>query len=233
MSGLKQDLIAKATRDLSKLVRVKRVVHKNGKTFTQSFYIRPDQVKPTDRILGNKAVLDAYLKTKTPLTSLTKDLIDQVNAEVDTKGKLELLKNSLGKENTMNYFQKLGVTWKEDTDPRINWMRVNTSLQKYLKGGGTLEPFKATLTLDDTPLTHPKDDKKADTKDDKSDDKLEDSKLEDTHELANTQQKKNMIPFINKIEDVEVLEKCIQVGMVPEDGVAQDFITNKLAHHHK
>lgn len=122
MSRLKQDLITKAIRDLSKLVKVKRLVHKNGKTFMQSFYVKPDQVQPSDRILDNKAVLDAYLKTnsKTPLTDLTKDLIDQVNAEVNTKGKVELLKETLGKENTMDYFQKLGVTWKTASDPRIN-----------------------------------------------------------------------------------------------------------------
>ena len=321
MSRLKQDLIAKAKRDLSKLVKVKRTVNKKGSTFTQSFYIRPDQVKPTDRILSNKDVLDAYLKahSQTPLTSLTKDLIDQVNAEVDTKGKLELLKNSLGKENTINYFQKLGVTWKtdtdprinwmranmaiqkylkankleegnsngstveliksdiedvlkltstkdqvaklkellgkegviaylkeqgftwkEDTDPRINWMRANMSLQKHLKSGGALQPSK--VTVGNTQSPKPKDDK-TDTKvDDKTDTKADDKadnapkiddKLEDDHELATTPQKKNMIKFINSIEDEGSLIACTVAGMVPEDDVAKDFIVNKLSGHYE
>ena len=44
----------KANKNLTNLVQVQRMVTRNGKTFTQNFWVLPSQVKSTDRVLSTQ-----------------------------------------------------------------------------------------------------------------------------------------------------------------------------------
>ena len=58
-SQLVSDVLSKAL-NYSKLVRVERPTSRNGKTFMTHKWVKPDQVKKTDKVVGNRALYEQW-----------------------------------------------------------------------------------------------------------------------------------------------------------------------------
>lgn len=115
--SLFDELLMKARRDTSKLVKVQRSVTRNGKTFTQDYYVRPDQVKKTDKVIGNfQNLLPIPGSVPTP----AKGMWDQKY--------FDSIKSDRAK--ALDYLKQCGVTWDETNNQGINWMRALMSMKK-------------------------------------------------------------------------------------------------------
>lgn len=120
------------------LVLVERTVqHKNSKTFTQKFYVRPDQVKKTDRIIaGHHNLLDGHpskpakLRSFGDTTKITDDIRQQTAKFFDT------FKTPT---DFYNYIKHLGIHWKESDKPGIIMMRAKMALNNAQMNGLKLE----------------------------------------------------------------------------------------------
>lgn len=119
MSSIREELLLKAQRDVSKLVKVQRMVTRGGKTFAQNFYVQPNQVKSTDKVIGNQQNL---LPTpgsvpKPPAGVLDKAYFDTLVSD---------------KTKALEYLKSCGVTWAEHSHAGINWMRAMQALKGAL-----------------------------------------------------------------------------------------------------
>lgn len=111
--------------DKSKLVKVQRPVTKAGKTFMQNFWVSPNQVKDTDRILHNRGLYDAH--------KAAQDLVKDRNASAKTKldvNKFNNFKDNKDRDTAIQYAKSCGVIWSEHANPAINWMRVCMAVSK-------------------------------------------------------------------------------------------------------
>lgn len=100
MSDIKQYLLMKSKRDLSKLVKVQRQVSRGGKVFSQYFYVKPSDVKTTDKVVGGQQNL---IKPPAAQTNLSTSLdINQFNSLA-----------SSDKAKALEYLKSCGITWKE------------------------------------------------------------------------------------------------------------------------
>lgn len=100
----KEELLEKARRDLSKLIKVTRQVSKNGKMFDQTYYVRPDAIKDTDKVLG-----------------ATPDLTEE-----QVKKFAELEKTD--RKKALEYLKTTGLVWNECDHDGKNWMRAKRAL---------------------------------------------------------------------------------------------------------
>lgn len=113
--------LEKAKRDVSKLVQVQRMVTRNGKTFPQTVYILPAQVKPTDRVISGQQNL--IKKVSKPSKGVwDQNYWDYVSSDPSKRDEaLDYLKNSLG------------IQWSENKNVGINMMRAKMALNDYIK----------------------------------------------------------------------------------------------------
>lgn len=110
MPDIRGELLMKARRDTSKLVKVQRMVSRGGKTFPQYFWVAPNQVKASDKILSNAQLVNFPGSVPKPAAGV-----------LDAKY-LDSLKSD--KPKAIDYIKSCGVTWKESTNPGVNWMRA-------------------------------------------------------------------------------------------------------------
>ena len=124
MSSIREELLLKAKRDVSKLVKVQRVVSRGGKTFTQNFYVQPNQVKSTDKVVGGQNNLNNFLNPQVVPTP-PKGVLDSAY--------FDYIK--LDKSKALDYLKSCGIQWKEcTTSAAINWMRATQAYQAALNG---------------------------------------------------------------------------------------------------
>lgn len=121
MGSIKDELLLKAQRDVSKLVKVQRMVTRGGKTFSQNFYVQPSQVKATDKVIGNQQNLLPQPGS-----------VPKPQAGVLDKAYFDTLVSD--KPKALDYLKSCGVTWKEHTHAGINWMRAMQALKGALGG---------------------------------------------------------------------------------------------------
>lgn len=110
MPDIRGELLMKARRDTSKLVKVQRMVSRGGKTFPQYFWVAPNQVKASDKILSNAQLVNLPGSVPKPVAGV-----------LDAKY-LDSLKSD--KPKAIDYIKSCGVKWKESTNPGVNWMRA-------------------------------------------------------------------------------------------------------------
>ena len=120
--SIKEELLEKARRDTSKLVQVQRSVSRGGKTFIQNFWVKPSEVKSTDKVIaGQQNLLPAMGSVSKPAPGvLDKAYFDMLAAS--------------DKSKALDYLKSCGVTWNEHNHAGINWMRAMQSLKSSLGG---------------------------------------------------------------------------------------------------
>ena len=98
----------KANKNLTNLVQVQRMVTRNGKTFTQNFWVLPSQVKSTDRVLSTQ---------------------QQGSGSAFDLSKFDNLKNT-NRDDAIKYLESCGITWNKSPHAGINWMRACMAAKK-------------------------------------------------------------------------------------------------------
>lgn len=126
MGSIKEELLLKAKIDKSKLVQVQRTVSRGGKTFVQNFWIKPSEVKSTDKVVGGQSVLTAYNNQQ----SATASASQPASGVLDSLWFDHLAQTD--KSKALEYLKSCGVTWKEHSHAGINWMRAKQALSLAL-----------------------------------------------------------------------------------------------------
>ena len=127
MSSIKEELLLKAQRDTSKLVKVQRTVTRGGKTFTQNFYVKPSEVKSTDKVIGGQQnLLPAMGSVAKPAAGVLDMAYFDMLASSD-------------KTKALDYLKSCGITWNEHTHAGINWMRAKQALAAQGTNLGTTQ----------------------------------------------------------------------------------------------
>lgn len=121
MGQIMDDLLMKAQRDKSKLVQVQRSVSRGGKTFMQNFWVNPNQVKSTDKVVGGQQNLLPQPGS-----------VPKPAAGVLDKAYFDSIKSDRAK--ALNYLKSCGVKWTEHSHTGINWMRANQAFTAALNG---------------------------------------------------------------------------------------------------
>ena len=103
------------------LVQVQRQVNKNGKTFTQHFWIKPGDVQATDVVLSKQP--DQQIKAKQATNSQS----------ITPKKQLIQILAAYGRDAVLNYAKQAGITWKKNDHEGINWMRASMAIQKDIQ----------------------------------------------------------------------------------------------------
>ena len=129
MGQIFDDLLIKARRDKSKLVQVQRSVSRNGKTFMQNFWVSPNQVKSTDKVIGGQQnLLPQPGSVAKPASGvLDKAYFDSIKSD---------------RTKALDYLKSCGVTWNDHSHAGINWMRANQAFTAALavQGGQKIAP---------------------------------------------------------------------------------------------
>lgn len=103
--------IFKAKRDTSKLVQVQRTVSRGGTSFIQNFWVKPSDVRSTDKVVGGQQnVLPAAGSVAKP-----------ANGVLDSKY-FDSIKSD--KVKALDYLKSCGISWNEHSHAAINWMRA-------------------------------------------------------------------------------------------------------------
>lgn len=123
--------------DKSKLVQVQVTVNGKNGTFTRMQWKNPADVKSTDKVVGNQAVLDKFKKDQA--TSTANAAAAKANFD---KSKFDGLKNANDKQKAMDYAKQCGVTWNAHSHAGINWMRCMQAVNKLV--GNSSTPAKNT-----------------------------------------------------------------------------------------
>lgn len=115
------DLI-KSTRDTSKLVKVRRVVTRNGKTFTQDYYVSPNQVKKTDVVIGNSQnVLPKKGSVPYPGDGVwNQKYFDSISQEKSSRAE------------ALKYIDTFGLNYRKTNNEAITWMWALNALKSHV-----------------------------------------------------------------------------------------------------
>lgn len=120
------------------LVLVERTVHhKNSKAFTQKFYVRPDQVNSSDRvILGHHNLPDGHPFKPDEIVpyNSTKPVDDKIKQK--TAAFFDLFPTPTA---FCQYIQHFGIHWGESNKPGIVLMRAKMALNNAQVNGLNLE----------------------------------------------------------------------------------------------
>lgn len=126
MSSIREELLMKAQRDTSKLVKVQRMVSRRGKTFPQFFWVMPSQVKATDKVVGGQQNL---LPTVGSVAKPAAGVLD--------KAYLDSIKSD--KTKALAYIKSCGLTWTASPHDGVNWMRAMMAVKSALGGQNSVK----------------------------------------------------------------------------------------------
>lgn len=142
MSSIREELLMKAQRDTSKLVKVQRMVSRGGKTFPQFFWVQPSQVKATDTVVGGQQnLLPKAGSVPTPATGvLDKTYLDSIKSD---------------KAKALAYIKSCGLTWTVSPHDGVNWMRAMMAVKSALNGQNSVKVSaqRNSQTTTNTPAT--------------------------------------------------------------------------------
>lgn len=128
------------SRNTANLVKVQRTVTRNGSTFTQNYWVNPSAVRSSDIVIGNKAVLDAYLKAQ----KANANAATQVSSSFDI-ATFDSLK-SHNRDKALDYLKQCGITWKDNPNPAINWMHACMAAKAAANASSTQVPNNSTAS---------------------------------------------------------------------------------------
>lgn len=111
------------------------------------------------------------------------------------------------KDKFFTALKAMGITWNENKNPGINFMFAKMALSEKIELGfdpnnpSSVKPKSSAELLDESLLEIPAD---------------------------ATEREKVLIGYINKLTNIEDIQSCARVGIVPEDNRAKAFIIDKL-----
>lgn len=99
------------------LVEVIRTVTRGGRSFSQTYWVKPSDVKASDTVLGKQGA----------------DMVATHKQSVgDAKKNMVTLLSTHGRDALMAHAKSVGASWKETDNPGINWMRASMAIQKHM-----------------------------------------------------------------------------------------------------
>lgn len=99
------------------LVEVIRTVTRGGRSFSQTFWVKPSDVKASDTVMGKQGA----------------DMVAAHKQSVgDAKKNMVTLLSTHGRDALMAHAKSVGASWKETDNPGINWMRASMAIQKHM-----------------------------------------------------------------------------------------------------
>ena len=150
---LKVDLLMKAQMDLSKYVIVEREHHpKNGgKPYWQKHYVLPDQVQAHDKVIGNHHNLPPghpqHAPAPSPKKQHARSISDDIRAKVNTWQQKHF---PTDRDGFYAALKKMGLTWAENANPGIHYMRAKEALARAIMSG--LDPDNPTQITVSAPV---------------------------------------------------------------------------------
>ena len=111
------------------------------------------------------------------------------------------------KDKFFSTLKSIGISWNEQANPGINLMFAKMALSKQIELG--FDPNKPSPVKEKKPQ-----------------ELLDESLLEIPSNA--TEREKRIIEHINKLTNIEDIQGCARVGIVPEDDRAKSFIVDKL-----
>lgn len=152
------------------------------------------------------------VSTSKPASSATLD-VSNLSSNFNSLSKkdkvVELLKHN-SRDSLISFAKANGITWKENDNAGINWMRCSMALQSYLESHNISDSTNAS----------------SDNQNKAQQDKVV-SETIDIPSNATTRQK-NLIGMINSITKKEDFDLFGSVGMIAEDDTAREFMEKML-----
>lgn len=99
------------------LVEVIRTVTRGGRSFSQTYWVKPGDVKASDTVLGKQGA-DAVAVHKQDVGDAKKNMVTLLSTH--------------GRDALMAHAKSMGASWKETDNPGINWMRASMAIQKHM-----------------------------------------------------------------------------------------------------
>jgi len=119
---------AKAKKDLSKLVPVKKQVTKNGKSYMTTVYVSKKEAENMKSAPHKPEAKEEPKKTESKLSS------------VEINKHLRPIRKALGTEKYKEYLKAHGITWEENKENAgADTMRASSAAKKFLEKGGHLD----------------------------------------------------------------------------------------------
>lgn len=106
--------------------------------------------------------------------------------------------------------KEFGIKWTVNDDPKINIMFARMAMNAAIEFEG-FNPFNPSKKSEPQPT---------------QDQLLDKSKLDES--LAQNDREKRWIQFINQMTDMDVLQDCSKLGLIPQNNRAAKFITKKM-----
>ena len=139
--GLKNWLLMKAislAKNRQGLVQVLRTITVKGTTFTRPYWIRPDEVKHNDKVIGGFQNLPQGHAMKPDKVSPNAKVPQEIR-DIVTAYQENYLKNypsrELANEAFFNDLKANGITWNEHPMPLINMMRAKMAVNIEVMAG--------------------------------------------------------------------------------------------------
>lgn len=171
---------------------------------------RFDPDNPTDKILPAPPSTTAQISTPQPVDTDSQTKKPKLTIAAKAAAH-DFFQTDCGGDRP-TFYQKLkqiGVKWKEVPDEGINFMFAKAALGfRILEGFDPRNP-NAVISAPQPQTV-----------------KTDESMLEVS--AGATEREKNLIEFINKMTNIDDIQGCIRMGMVPEDERAKQFILDKL-----
>lgn len=135
----------------------------------------------------------------------------EYDALTSNEDKLKWLKKNLSKDELVQWAKSQGLTWSENAHEAINIMRCTQAIKKHF-GIDDKKSKKATSPT--------------------SGDGINDGTKQPDNllkiEPSMTDREKALVEHINKMTNVKTMSKCAKLGIIPEDEISEEFITDKM-----
>lgn len=132
---------------MSKQGLVQREVTVQGShgTFTRKQWVRASEEQTNPRQASKQDEPAAGSKTSTDLSEFMSG--KTLNGKTPKAGIVSVLSSGVSRKDLMSAAKEAGVTWKENDNEGINWMRASMAIQKHLSGS-TSAPAKTDSQVD-------------------------------------------------------------------------------------
>ena len=131
--------------------------------------------------------------------------------------------------NDQDFFdalKQMGVSWKENSHPRINGMRAKEALALHIENGfDPVEAFSILNTI--PPATDDSDTTVPPVQDIPDDTPPKDESLLEIPDDA-TPAQVEIIKYVNQMTDLQEIKKCALMGIVPEDNISKEYIISTM-----